>query len=230
MKRKPSVLIIDDDKILLRLLEINLEAEGYKVIPAASAKAGYHALLTWKPDVLLLDVMLPDTDGFRLCEQVRQFSDIPIIFLTARKDEEVLVMGLDIGADDFIVKPFRREVLLARLRAVLRRTGFSASEECITDVVRGIFQLNCSEHRLVFDSKNIKLSHTEFRLLYFLITNANRVLSNEELTSKVWGAELAGDTESLRTYIRYLRQKIENEPNKPEYIVTERGIGYRFKV
>ena len=228
MTRNAKVLVIDDDPRLQRFLQINLEAEGYTVLGANTGRAGFEALLTQQPDVLLLDLMLPDMDGLQLCERVREFSDIPIIILTARTDQSDLVLGLDVGADDYIVKPFSREELLARIRAVLRRVGFSESVQRSPDIVCGDVVLSCRDRKLTTAGKPVKLSHTEFKLLYFLMANANRVLSNDDLVARVWGAELVGSTDSLRTYIRYLRQKIEVDPQNPEHIITERGIGYLF--
>jgi DNA-binding response OmpR family regulator len=226
--RSPTVLVIDDDRHLVRMLELNLTAEGYQFASASSGRAGYDALLSRQPDVVILDLILPDMDGFQLCERVREFSGVPIIMLTAHKEEQFLIQGLDAGADDFIAKPFRIEELLARLRAVLRRAGFSGSDECSDEISRAGLVLNCRERRLSQGESSVKLSHTEFKLLYFLMNNPERLLSNDELISKVWGPEFVGDTESLRTYIRYLRQKIEADPAHPERILTERGIGYRF--
>jgi DNA-binding response OmpR family regulator len=228
MTRIPRILVIDDDPRLARFLQLNLEAEGYEAICARSGREGFEALLAKRPDGLILDLMLPDGDGLELCRRIRQFSDLPIIILTARGGEQDLVQGLDVGADDFIAKPFSREELLARLRAVLRRVGFSESVRRSPDLMAGDMQLICAERILVRDGRRVRLSHTEFRLLYFLMANPNRVLLTDELVARVWGDDLVGDTESLRTYVRYLRQKIERDPRNPERIVTERGLGYMF--
>jgi DNA-binding response OmpR family regulator len=211
-----------------RFLEINLDAEGYAVVCAASGRAGFEALLSQQPDAIILDLMLPDMDGLELCRRVREFSDLPIIILTALKEESQLVQGLDVGADDYIAKPFSREELLARIRAVLRRVGFSAAVERSPDLVCGELTLSCSDRRLIRNGQAVKLSHTEFKLLYFLMANAGRLLPNDELIVRVWGSELLGKTDSLRTYIRYLRQKIEDDPKNPTRILAERGIGYMF--
>jgi two-component system, OmpR family, KDP operon response regulator KdpE len=229
MNRNVKVLVIDDDVRIQRFLQLNLEAEGnYTVLAATSGRVGFETLLTEQPDVLILDLMLPDTDGLELCERVREFSDIPIIILTARTEQAQLVQGLNLGADDYIAKPFSREELLARLRAVLRRVGFSESVKRSPDIERGGIVLSCRERKLMHPGKSVKLSHTEFKLLYFLMANANRLLTSDDLIARVWGTELVGNTDSLRTYIRYLRQKIEADPQNPTRIVTERGIGYMF--
>lgn len=228
MKRNAKVLVIDDDPRLRRFLELNLDAEGYCVLCAASGRAGFEALLGQHPDAVILDLMLPDMDGLELCQRVREFSDVPIIILTALKEEDRLVQGLDVGADDFIAKPFSREELLARMRAVLRRVGFSETVQRAPDLVCGNVSLSCGDRRLIRDGQAVKLSHTEFKLLYFLMANADRLLPNDELIVRVWGPELVGKTDSLRTYIRYLRQKIEDDPKTPKRIVAERGIGYMF--
>lgn len=228
MKPTPRILVIDDDPRLLRCVQLNLDAEGYESICASSARTGFEALLSHQPDALILDLKLPDADGLELCRRIREFSDLPIIILTAHGDQDNLVQGLDVGADDFIAKPFSREELLARLRAVLRRVGFSESVRRSPDLVCGDVHLICADRTLIRDARSIRLSHTEFKLLYFLMANPNRILATDELVSRVWGDDLVGDTKSLRTYIRYLRQKIETDPRKPEHIVTERGLGYMF--
>lgn len=227
-KNETAVLVIDDDPRILRFLQINLEAEGYTVFSATTGRVGFECLLARKPDVLILDLMLPDVDGLELCRRVREFSNIPIIILTARGEETDLVQGLDVGADDYVSKPFSREALLARMRAVLRRAGFAKKMARSPNVVHGGITLSCSDRRLIAADKSVKLSGTEFKLLYFLMVNANRLLTQDDLIARVWGPELVGDTESLRTYIRYLRQKIEVDPKNPKRIVTERGIGYMF--
>jgi len=228
MKRNARILVIDDDPRLLRLLQLNLEAEGYTVLCAASGRAGFEALLAQQPDAVILDLMLPDMDGLALCERVREFSDVPVIILTARRGEGELVQGLDVGADDYIAKPFSSDELLARMRAVLRRVGFSESVQRSPDIIQGDVSLSCADRKLTHSGKVVKLSHTEFKLLYFLMANANHLLSNDDLIARVWGADLVGNTDSLRTYIRYLRQKIEADPKNPKHIIAERGIGYMF--
>lgn len=228
MKLNPTVLVIDDDPRILRFLELNLEAEGYTVLRASSGRAGLETLLTQQPNALILDLILPDMDGLELCERIREFSDLPIIVLTARRREEDMVHGLDLGADDYIVKPFSQATLLARLRAVLRRANFSSSTSESPDLVYGDVVLQCRDRRLIVGHKSVKLSHTEFKLLYFLMANANRLLTTDDLVARVWGLEFVGETESLRTYIRYLRQKLEEDPKAPKRIITERGIGYIF--
>ncbi|HEY4690400.1 MAG TPA: response regulator transcription factor [Anaerolineae bacterium] len=228
MKPNPTVLVIDDDPRILRFLQLNLEADGYTVLGASTGRAGLEALLTHRPDAIILDLILPDIDGLELCERIREFSDIPIIVLTARKREEDMVQGLDLGADDYIVKPFSQATLLARLRAVLRRASFSQSATHSPDLICGEVVLHSRDRRLTVGHKSVKLSHTEFKLLHTLMANANHLIATDDLVTRVWGPEFVGETESLRTYIRYLRQKIEEDPKSPKCIVTERGIGYIF--
>ena len=223
-----KILVIDDDPRMRRFLELNLEAEGYSVFSAPSGRTGFELLLTHQPAALILDLMLPDMDGLELCERVREFSDIPIMILTARNTEMDLVQGLDIGADDYVAKPFGREALLARVRAMLRRASFQPCSEASPDIAMGDIHLNCADRRLTHRGNTVKLSHTEFKLLYFLMSNPNRLITHDDLIAWVWGPEFVGDTESLRTYIRYLRQKIEDDPRDPQRILTERGIGYMF--
>lgn len=230
MKRNPVILVIDDDPRIRRLLQLNLEAEGYMIYVAASGHAGLEALYEHRPDALILDLILSDMDGLVLCERVREFSDIPIVILTARTSEDSMVYGLQIGADDYIIKPFSQKVLLARLQAVLRRASFAESVQGSPDIDCGGIVLHCRERRLAIQDRSIVLSHTEFKLLYQLMANANRLITTDELVERVWGSEFVGETQSLRTYIRYLRLKLEIDPDDPQRIVTERGIGYRFMV
>lgn len=228
MKANATLLVIDDDPRIQRFLQLNLEAEGYSVLTASTGRAGLEALLMRQPAAIILDLILPDMDGLELCERIREFSDIPIVVLTARKREEDVVQGLDLGADDYIVKPFGQANLLARLRAVLRRASFAQSTAQTPDIRYGEIVLHCQDRHLTVKGNSIKLSHTEFKLLYTLMANANRLIETDDLVARVWGPEFIGDTESLRTYIRYLRQKLEEDPKTPKYIITERGIGYIF--
>lgn len=228
MKHNPTILIIDDDPRIRRLLQLNLQAEGFTTLMAASGRAGLDMLFTHQPDALILDLILPDMDGLVICKRVREFSDIPIIVLTARTSEDIIVYGLELGADDYIMKPFSQKTLLARLRAVLRRANFSQSAQNSPDLIYGEVVLHCRERKLTLGDRSVKLSHTEFKLLYFLMENANRLLTTDELVARIWGSEFVGETESLRTYIRYLRLKLEDDPKTPQRIVTERGLGYMF--
>lgn len=227
-KSNPTLLVIDDDPRIQRFLQLNLEAEGYSVLSATAGRRGLETLLTHQPQAIILDLILPDMDGLELCERIREFSDIPIIVLTARKREEEMVRGLALGADDYIVKPFSQANLSARLKAVLRRSSFSQSTAPSPDLIFGEVTLHCQDRRLTVGQRPVKLSHTEFKLLYTLMANANRLIMTDDLVARVWGPEFVGETESLRTYIRYLRQKLEDDPNAPKRIVTERGVGYLF--
>jgi DNA-binding response OmpR family regulator len=228
MKRNLSILVIDDDPRIRRLLQLNLEAEGYTIFTAVSGHDGLELLFSQRPHALILDLILSDMDGLALCERVREFSDIPIVVLTARTSEDSMVNGLQLGADDYIVKPFSHKVLLARLQAVLRRASFAEAVKESLDIAWGGIVLHCRERRVELDDRSIVLSRTEFKLLYHLMANANRLLTTDELVERVWGSDLVGDTQSLRTYIRYLRLKLEDDPDAPQWIVTERGIGYMF--
>jgi len=228
MTNNTTLLVIDDDPSIRRLLQINLQAEGYTVLTAASGRTGLEILITHQPDALILDLILLDMDGLALCQRVREFSDIPIIVLTSRSGEDTMVDGLHIGADDYIVKPFSQKVLLARLRAVLRRASFSRSTADSPDIVCDDVVLHCRERTCSIGEKSVKLSHTEFKLLHILMSNANRLMLTDELVARVWDSEFVGETQSLRTYIRYLRLKLEDDPEIPKRIITERGIGYLF--
>jgi DNA-binding response OmpR family regulator len=228
MTNNTTILVIDDDPRIRRLLQINLQAEGYIVVTAGSGRDGLDMLFTHKPDAVILDLILLDMDGLTVCERIREFSDIPVIVLTSRNNEDTMVDGLQIGADDYIVKPFSQKVLLARLRAVLRRANFSQSSQDSPNLVCGDVVLHCRTRRLTLRGNDIQLSHTEFKLLHMLMENRNRLITTDELVARVWDPELVGDTQSLRTYIRYLRVKLEDDPTSPQRILTERGIGYMF--
>ena len=227
-----KILVIDDDATFLRMVEQVLIQKGYEVLTAGSGQEGLRLLFENKPDLALLDVVMPRMDGWQTCNRIRDISDIPIIMLTGEQSaEEDVVRGLDRGADDYIIKPVGNRELVARVRAVLRRAelppslnagrGITYSDGCLT--------VNIAERKVMVDEKQIKLTPKEFRLFALLLENANRILSHKQLLEKVWGWEYTGDVDYVRIYISHLRQKIEPTPAKPRYIVTEPGVGYYFQ-
>jgi two-component system KDP operon response regulator KdpE len=180
------------------------------------------------PDLIILDLMLPRLDGFEVCRRLREFSTVPIIILTAKGEEVDKVKGLELGADDYLTKPFGVPELLARIKAVLRRTRVVPAQKLEPIFNLATFSVNFAQRRVVANGKDVKLSPTEYKLLYELVTNAGRVVLHQDLLARVWGREYRDETEYLRVYIRYLRQKIEEDPSQPKLILTEPGVGYRF--
>jgi len=225
---KEKILIVDDEARILRLVRSNLEPVGYKVLTAMDGESALTAAEMNDPDLIILDLMLPRLDGFEVCRRLREFSTVPIIILTAKGEEVDKVKGLELGADDYLTKPFSVQELLARIKAVLRRTRVPPTQKLEPVFNLGNFSVNFAQRRVVSNGADIKLSPTEYKLLYELVTNAGRVVLHQDLLGRVWGREYRDETEYLRVYIRYLRQKIEEDPSHPKLILTEPGVGYRF--
>lgn len=225
------VLIIEDDKTLNNKLTEKVGAEGYTVVSAYDGETGWEKVRSEKPDLIVLDVMLPGLDGFSLCRMVRNeptTSHIPVILLTARGTEVDKIVGLESGADDYIVKPFGLGEFLARLRAVIRRSsGTSAIQQ--DEMLSNGLRLNMTGRRVFNGDEEIKLSNKEFDLLAELMRNRNAVLSRDLILTKVWGYDYFVDKRTVDVHIRWLREKIEEDPSNPRRIVTVRGIGYRFE-
>ena len=222
-----KILVIDDDKQTVDYVSGVLKRRGFEVFEAYCAQGGLRQAYRNQPDLVLLDVILPDKDGWEMCRQLREMSDMPIIFLSARKDRGDIIRGLDIGADDYVTKPWDDDELVARIHARLRRSPrTNLSEELAFN--QGDFRINFM-NREVWIRKNLKhLTPKEFNLLAVLARNAGRVVTRAELVTEAWGEEYSDATDSLKLYIHYLRQKIETNPQQPEYILTSRGVGYRF--
>ena len=228
MVEQRRVLVADDEPDLLYAIKLYLEDEGYIVFTAMN---GYEALEVIKeriPDVVVLDVMMPELDGFEALKQIREASNVPVIMLTAKGEEADKVRGLGLGADDYVTKPFSQRELLSRIQAVVRRaempralpkTQIHIDEHLTVDFARG---------EVYRDGAKVPLTPTEYRLLYHLVSNPGRVLTNEALLVRVWGREYREEDHYVRLYISYLRQKIEADPAHPRYIQTEKGLGYRF--
>lgn len=225
---KEKILIVDDEARILRLVRSNLEPVGYKVLTAMDGESALTAAEMNDPDLIILDLMLPRLDGFEVCRRLREFSTVPIIILTAKGEEVDKVKGLELGADDYLTKPFSVQELLARIKAVLRRTRVPPTQKLEPVFNLGGFSVNFAQRRVVANGADVKLSPTEYKLLYELVTNAGRVVLHQDLLGRVWGREYRDETEYLRVYIRYLRQKIEADPSRPKLILTEPGVGYRF--
>ncbi len=222
------ILVVDDEERMVRFISLNLEHDGFQVIKAYRGKDVLDLIRTQLPDLILLDIMLPDIEGFEVLRLIREVNTVPVIMLTAKGEEEDRVKGLELGADDYITKPFSPRELVSRVRAVLRRV------ELMSGVPEGIievddnFKIDFNRREVWVGGNLVQLRPTEYRLLYHLVQNAGWVLSHEQLLSKVWGYEYQDEPHYVRLYINYLRKKIEKDPANPKYILTERGAGYRF--
>ncbi len=224
----PLILVVDDEERIVRFVTMNLELEGFQVITAPSGIEALRRVREDLPDLVLLDVMMPDLDGFETLRLLRETSDVPVIMLTVRSEEEDVVRGLELGADDYITKPFSIQVLTSRIRAVLRRVAPPSGPESAVLEIDDYLSVDYNRREVIVGGRRVKLRPTEFRLLYHLIENAGWVVPHETLLSKVWGYEYRDEVHYLRLYITYLRKKIEPDPSRPRYILTERGVGYRF--
>ncbi|MFH1446177.1 MAG: response regulator transcription factor [Chloroflexota bacterium] len=226
--RKYRILVVDDEKRMVGFIRLNLEHDGFEVIEAFNGAQAIERLRESLPDLILLDIMMPDLDGFEVLRMVREASAVPVIMLTAKGEENDKVRGLELGADDYVTKPFSPRELVSRVRAVLRRgTSFDDKEGDRIEVDERL-QLDFGRHEVWVDGELIKLRPTEYRLLYHLVKNAGWVLTHDQILTKVWGYEYRNEPHYVRLYINYLRKKIEMDPTDPKYILTERGVGYRF--
>jgi DNA-binding response OmpR family regulator len=221
-----KILVVDDEPRYLRLLEANLRTEGYDVYTAQDGVRALEAFSTNPSDLILLDVMMPRLDGFAVCQRIRQFSNVPIIILTAKGEEQDRVRGLDLGADDYLVKPFSATELLARVRAVLRRSQVSKDVAQSRFFEHGNLKIDFARAEVWRGNQAVFLSATEYRLLLQFAHNIGKVLSAEELLTSVWGAEYRDDKEILWVSIARLRQKLEDDAHSPKHIVTRSGLGY----
>jgi len=226
--RKLAVLLVDDDPQLIRLVRANLESSDYRVLSASDGPTALAVLDREMPDLVVLDIMLPGTDGYELCARVREFSAVPIIFLTAKVEDVDKVKGLKMGADDYITKPFNVQELLARIEAVLRRAGSVGEVKTPPTFTRDDITVNFAQRRVTVKGKEVPLTLTEYKLLAELVSNAGRVMLHRELLTRVWGIEYQDEVEYLRAYVRHLRQKIEPDPHQPQYILSKSGIDYLF--
>jgi len=225
-----TILIVDDDALMRRSLGYNLQQAGYQVFPSGSAEDALAYVQSKRPDLVLLDINLPGMDGLDALKRLRDEMGIPVIFVTARRRELDEILGLELGADDYITKPFDFDVLLARVKAVLRRSNSDQINQRSKQrmVTVGNIAINPLAHTVEYDGRALDLSPREFDLLYALASNAGRVLSTDEILTRVWGAEFSGEPQVLYVHIRWLREKIENDLNHPKHIITVRGVGYKL--
>ena len=220
------ILVVDDEPLYQRLLKANLEQEGYEVITAGDGEEALEIISSQHPDLVVLDVMMPKLDGLTTCERIRQFSNMPIIILTARGEEQDRVKGLNLGADDYVVKPFSATELIARVKAVLRRAQTTEQVSQNRYFIHGNLKIDFARAEIWKGNKPVYLSATEYRLLIQFAHNVGQVLSAEELLVSIWGPQYRDDKEILWVSIARLRQKLEDNPHKPVHIVTRAGIGY----
>ena len=222
------ILVVDDEERIVRFIRLNLEQDGFQVEEAFNGKDALDKLRQTLPDLILLDVMLPDIEGFDVLAMIRENHEVPIIMLTAKTEEDDRVRGLELGADDYVTKPFSPRELVSRVRAVLRRTDSQRANISSAIEVDERLKLDFDRREVWVAGELVKLRPTEYRLLYHLVQNAGWVVTHDQILAKVWGYEYRDEPHYVRLYINYLRQKLEEDPANPKYILTERGVGYRF--
>ncbi len=226
--RQNLILVVDDEPRMIKFIRMNLELEGFEVIEAHNGLEALEKARTALPDLVVLDVMMPQMDGFETLEMLREVSNVPVIMLTVRSDEEDKVRGLELGADDYVTKPFGAREFVSRVKAVLRRTQSPAAPDEAILQIDDRLSIDFNSRQVIVEDERMDLRPTEFRLLYHLVENAGWVVPYETLLAKVWGYEYQDEVQYLRLYTTYLRKKIEIDPSNPRYIFTERGVGYRF--
>ena len=228
-----SILVVDDEPVFIEALTISLEREGFGVIAAADGPAALKAISEKDPDLILLDVMLPGMSGIDVCREIRKSSSVPVIMVTAKGEEIDAVVGLEVGADDYITKPYRLRELIARIRAILRRSDNLPKEDETTSnpevLVEGAVRLDLERHELSVDGELVSLALREFELLSYLMENSGRVVTRESLMQNVWGWDYIGDTKTIDVHVKRLRSKIESDPSAPLRISTIRGVGYSYE-
>ncbi|MGH2486345.1 MAG: response regulator transcription factor [Ktedonobacterales bacterium] len=229
--KKPLVVVADDDPQLLRLVTRNLQLEDFEAVGVSDGQQALERIEEKAPDLVILDVMMPKLDGFTVCERVRAFSAVPIIIVTARGQDQDKVRGLDIGADDYLTKPFSVDELLARVRAVLRRSQLNATQSGLglrSAITIGELTIDFAQRRVVLAGREVDMTPVEYRLLAYLAQNAGRVITQDLLLEHVWGEEYVGESHLLQVNVNRLRRKIEQDPTHPRYLLTKTGIGYLF--
>jgi two-component system KDP operon response regulator KdpE len=222
------ILVVDDEPRMIQFIRMNLELEGYRVIQASNGLEALDKVREELPDLVIMDVMMPDLDGFETLRLLRETSDVPVIMLTVKAEEDDVVRGLRLGADDYVTKPFSPRELSSRVQALLRRAELPAPVGKTAIRIDDRLTIDLARHEVIVEGERVQLRPTEYRLLYHLVNNAGWVMPHETLLQKVWGYEYRDETHYLRLYVTYLRQKIEKDSSNPQYILTERGIGYRF--
>jgi two-component system KDP operon response regulator KdpE len=226
--RDKLILVVDDEPRLTSMMRLNLETDGLRVQAASSGREALDALREEMPDLILLDVMMPNMDGFETLRRIRVASQVPVIMLTAMNEENDRIKGLELGADDYVNKPFNYREVLSRIRAVLRRHYLPAPATVGLITVDNRLTIDFQKREVLINGERVNLRPTEYRLLYHLVQRAGFVVNHNDLLARVWGPEYHDETHYLRLYVTYLRQKIERDPANPVYILTERGVGYRF--
>jgi phosphate regulon transcriptional regulator PhoB len=224
-----KILVVDDEEYILELLRYHLEREYYKVVLARNGNEALAVAKRERPDLIILDIMLPGVNGFEVCRILRETSNVPILMLTAKREEADRVMGLELGADDYVTKPFSLRELLARVRAILRRTRGFEDQESEEVIQRGEITIYPLRHEVFIGNTMVDLTATEFELLTFLAQFPGRAFTREELLQRLWGYEVIGDSRTVDVHIRHLREKIEVDAANPNYIKTVRGVGYKFE-
>ena len=227
--RKIRILVADDELTIIKFLRATLEARGYEVLAAINGVEALQKLGMELPDLVILDIMMPEMDGFEVCQRLREWSQIPVIMLSARSDEKDKVKCLSIGADDYLTKPFGIEELVARVNAVLRRVKIASTASTQPAFESGDLKVNFVERQVTVNNRNVKLTPTEYNLLVELVLNANKVLTHSMLLGKVWGPEYGQEKEYLRVFVRRLRKIIEADPDNPRRIITVPAVGYKFQ-
>ncbi len=224
-----SILVVDDEERMVRFIRLNLEHDGFIVVPAYRGMQALDEIRKEMPDLVLLDVMMPDMDGFEVLKLIRENGSVPVIMLTAKGEEDDRVRGLELGADDYITKPFSPRELVSRVKAVLRRTE-AANPAARSEIIQvdERLKIDFGRREVWVENELVKLRPTEYRLLYHLVQNAGWVMTYDQLLTKVWGYEYRDEAHYVRLYVNYLRQKLEKDPANPKYVLTERGVGYRF--
>ena len=226
--RKETILVIDDDEDLGRIVQLSLDREGYQTVIAASGLEGLQEAYRCQPDLVILDIMMPGLDGWEGCRRLVEISNVPILMLTAKGTEADIVKGLQMGADDYLTKPFSVAELIARVQALLRRAGSQSQTDKPSIFSIGNLTIDLNRRLVMRDGELVDLTPTEFKLLECFVIHRNRVLPHRFLLTEVWGPEYIGETSYLKLYVRYLRRKLEEDPADPQLIVTEWGVGYRF--
>jgi DNA-binding response OmpR family regulator len=227
--RNKKILVIDDDREMLSLVTHTLSKTEARIYTAASGEEGLRLFFDQRPDLVVLDIMMPGMDGWEVCRRIRQIADVPIVFLTVLEAEEDIVRGLDCGAIDYITKPFSPKVLVARARAALRSAESPWEPDKLTRYRDDYLTIDLGARRVLVRGEPVNLTATEFQLLAYLVTNADQVLSVEQIIENVWGREYRGSDNYVHVYVYYLRNKLEKDPKRPRYLVTDHGVGYRFR-
>ncbi len=226
-RKGKRILVVDDEPRMIGFIRMNLELESHQVFEARNGLEALDVIRTQLPDLVLLDVMMPELDGFETLRMLREFSDIPVIMLTAKGEESDKVTGLELGADDYITKPFGTRELTSRIKAIFRRLEKPTTDQAVLRIDDRL-SIDFNRREVIVAGEPVKLRPTEYRLLYHLVRNAGWTVPHDQILQKVWGYEYRDEAHYVRLYVNYLREKIEADPSNPQYIITERGVGYRF--